>query len=81
MQSSFLPLTSDEVHYAGQIVSLIVADSQEGGGRGCQQDQSVLRDPQHGLRLDRRSGPGRGADGVQVHRQGRRRGRVCRCPR
>ena len=29
MQSSFLPLTSDEVHYAGQIVSLIVADTQE----------------------------------------------------
>ncbi len=29
MQSSFMPLTSDEVHYAGQIVSLIVADTQE----------------------------------------------------
>lgn len=29
MQSSFLPLTSDEVHYAGQIVALIIADTQE----------------------------------------------------
>ena len=29
MQSSFMPLTSDEVHYAGQIVSLVVADTQE----------------------------------------------------
>ncbi len=29
MQSSFLPLTSDTVHYAGQIVALIVADTQE----------------------------------------------------
>ena len=29
MQSSFMPLTSDEVHYAGQIVSLVIADSQE----------------------------------------------------
>jgi len=29
MQSSFMPLTSDEVHYAGQIVSLIIADTQE----------------------------------------------------
>ncbi len=29
MQSSFLPLTSDEVHYAGQIVSLVIADTQE----------------------------------------------------
>ena len=29
MQSSFMPLTSDEVHYAGQIVGLIVADTQE----------------------------------------------------
>jgi xanthine dehydrogenase YagR molybdenum-binding subunit len=29
MQSSFLPLSSDEVHYAGQIVGLIVADTQE----------------------------------------------------
>ena len=29
MQSSFLPLTSDEVHYAGQIVALVVADTQE----------------------------------------------------
>ncbi len=29
MQSSFMPLTSDEVHYAGQIVALIVADTQE----------------------------------------------------
>ena len=29
MQSSFMPLTSDDVHYAGQIVSLIVADTQE----------------------------------------------------
>lgn len=29
MQSSFMPLSSDQVHYAGQIVSLIVADTQE----------------------------------------------------
>ncbi len=29
MQSSFLPLTSDEVHYAGQIVGLVVADTVE----------------------------------------------------
>jgi xanthine dehydrogenase YagR molybdenum-binding subunit len=29
MQSSFLPLSSDQVHYAGQIVGLIVADTQE----------------------------------------------------
>ncbi len=29
MQSSFMPLTSDEVHYAGQIVGLIVADTTE----------------------------------------------------
>ncbi len=29
MQSSFLPLTSDTVHYAGQIVSLVIADTQE----------------------------------------------------
>ena len=29
MQSSFLPLTSDEIHYSGQIVALIVADTQE----------------------------------------------------
>jgi xanthine dehydrogenase YagR molybdenum-binding subunit len=29
MQSSFMPLTSDEIHYAGQIVGLIVADTQE----------------------------------------------------
>ncbi len=29
MQSSFMPLTSDEIHYAGQIVSLVIADSQE----------------------------------------------------
>ena len=29
MQSSFMPLTSDEVHYAGQIVALVVADTQE----------------------------------------------------
>ena len=29
MQSSFMPLTSDEVHYAGQIVGLVVADTQE----------------------------------------------------
>ncbi|MDD2863070.1 MAG: molybdopterin-dependent oxidoreductase, partial [Acidiphilium sp.] len=29
MQSSFLPLTSDEIHYAGQIVSLVIADTQE----------------------------------------------------
>jgi xanthine dehydrogenase YagR molybdenum-binding subunit len=29
MQSSFLPLTSDEIHYAGQIVSLTIADTQE----------------------------------------------------
>jgi xanthine dehydrogenase YagR molybdenum-binding subunit len=29
MQSSFLPLTSDEVHYAGQIVALVIADTQE----------------------------------------------------
>ena len=29
MQSSFMPLTSDEVRYSGQIVGLIVADTQE----------------------------------------------------
>lgn len=29
MQSSFLPLSSDEIHYAGQIVSIVVADTQE----------------------------------------------------
>ncbi len=29
MQSSFMPLTSDAVHYAGQILALIVADTQE----------------------------------------------------
>jgi xanthine dehydrogenase YagR molybdenum-binding subunit len=29
MQSSFMPLSSDEVHYAGQIVGLIVADTVE----------------------------------------------------
>ncbi len=29
MQSSFMPLTSDEVHYSGQIVGLTVADTQE----------------------------------------------------
>ncbi len=29
MQSSFMPLTSDAVHYAGQIVSLVIADTQE----------------------------------------------------
>ena len=29
MQSSFLPLSSDEIHYAGQIVGLVVADTQE----------------------------------------------------
>ena len=29
MQSSFMPLTSDEVHYAGQIVGLVVADTTE----------------------------------------------------
>ncbi len=29
MQSSFMPLTSDEVHYSGQIVGLVVADTQE----------------------------------------------------
>ncbi len=29
MQSSFLPLSSDEVHYAGQIVGLVVADTVE----------------------------------------------------
>ncbi len=29
MQSSFLPLTSDAIHYAGQIVALVVADTQE----------------------------------------------------
>ncbi len=29
MQSSFMPLSSDEVHYAGQIVGLVVADTQE----------------------------------------------------
>ncbi len=29
MQSSFMPLTSDEVHYAGQIVGLVVADTLE----------------------------------------------------
>ena len=29
MQSSFMPLTSDEVHYSGQIVGLVVADTVE----------------------------------------------------
>ena len=29
MQSSFMPLTSDVVHYAGQIVALVIADTQE----------------------------------------------------
>ncbi len=29
MQSSFLPLSSDEVHYSGQIVGLVIADTQE----------------------------------------------------
>ena len=29
MQSSFMPLTSDAIHYAGQIVGLVVADTQE----------------------------------------------------
>jgi xanthine dehydrogenase YagR molybdenum-binding subunit len=29
MQSSFMPLTSDAVHYAGQIVALVIADTQE----------------------------------------------------
>jgi len=29
MQSSFMPLTSDEVHYSGQIVGLVVADTTE----------------------------------------------------
>lgn len=29
MQSSFMPLSSDEVHYAGQIVGLVVADTAE----------------------------------------------------
>jgi xanthine dehydrogenase YagR molybdenum-binding subunit len=29
MQSSFLPLSSDEIHYAGQIVSLTIADTLE----------------------------------------------------
>jgi xanthine dehydrogenase YagR molybdenum-binding subunit len=29
MQSSFMPLTSDAIHYAGQIVALVVADTQE----------------------------------------------------
>ena len=29
MQSSFMPLTSDEVHYAGQIVGLVIADTLE----------------------------------------------------
>jgi len=29
MQSSFMPLTSDEVHYSGQIVGLVVADTLE----------------------------------------------------
>ncbi len=29
MQSSFMPLTSDEIHYSGQIVALVVADTQE----------------------------------------------------
>ena len=29
MQSSFMPLSSEEVHYAGQIVGLVVADTQE----------------------------------------------------
>ena len=29
MQSSFLPLTSDEIHYEGQIVALVIADTQE----------------------------------------------------
>ena len=35
MQSSFLPLTSDEVHYAGQIVSLVIADTQEQAEAAC----------------------------------------------
>ena len=30
MQSSFMPLTSDRVHYAGQIVALVLADTLEG---------------------------------------------------
>ncbi len=30
MQSSFMPLTSDEVHYAGQIVGITIADTMEG---------------------------------------------------
>lgn len=29
MQSSFMPLTSNEVHYAGQIVGMVVADTME----------------------------------------------------
>jgi xanthine dehydrogenase YagR molybdenum-binding subunit len=29
MQSSFMPLTSDEIHYSGQIVALTIADTQE----------------------------------------------------
>jgi xanthine dehydrogenase YagR molybdenum-binding subunit len=29
MQSSFMPLSSDRVHYAGQIVALVIADTQE----------------------------------------------------
>ena len=29
MQSSFMPLSSDAIHYAGQIVGLVVADTQE----------------------------------------------------
>ena len=29
MQSSFMPLTSDAIHYAGQIVGLVIAETQE----------------------------------------------------
>ncbi|WP_428391401.1 xanthine dehydrogenase family protein molybdopterin-binding subunit [Lichenicoccus sp.] len=35
MQSSFLPLTSDEVHYAGQITGLVIADTQEAAEEGA----------------------------------------------
>ena len=56
MQSSFMPLTSDEVHYAGQIVSLIVADTQEAGEQAAslinvdyatQHASAAMDDPGH----------------------------------
>ena len=35
MQSSFMPLSSDAVHYAGQIVGLVLADTIEGAVEGA----------------------------------------------